>query len=70
MIAARLGENFIFRLDHTRSIIINSLKMSQIWYSYEELRFDFRYVSNYYSGGDICDLTGEPRTTEVKLKYV
>ncbi|KAL0267438.1 UNVERIFIED_CONTAM: hypothetical protein PYX00_009710 [Menopon gallinae] len=29
-----------------------------------------KHVSHYYSGGDICDKTGKPRQTEVKLKCV
>ena len=28
----------------------------------------FRSVSQFYGSGDICDVTGQPRHTEVKLK--
>jgi len=28
------------------------------------------YVDHFYSGGDVCDLTGKPRHIQVRLKYV
>lgn len=30
----------------------------------------FSYVDHFYSGGDVCDLTGKPRHVQVRLKYV
>ena len=29
-----------------------------------------KQVSNYYSNGDLCDMTNKPRSVEVKMKYV
>lgn len=30
----------------------------------------FSYIDHFYSGGDVCDLTGKPRHVQVRLKYV
>ena len=30
----------------------------------------FSYIDHFYSGGDVCDLTGKPRHVLVRLKYV
>ena len=33
-------------------------------------RFVYSYADHFYGGGDVCDLTGNPRSVQVRLKYV